>query len=290
MSTDAFAHPAPPDPPELPDGIPARPPWLFWMPLAALATAIVGAGVFAGITVAIAGAAGHSTSDPPAGVNLISNFLGDACFIGAALIFARMTSRPTPAQFGLRPTHLWKAVGYVVAGYAVFITFSGIWLQIINSHAKDDIAHELGVGRSDALALGALAAFATVVAPMVEETFFRGFCFTAMRNNFGVWWAAAITGLLFGGVHVAGSPVAFLFPLAFFGFVLCLIYWRTRSLFPCMALHCANNSIAFGTMLHWSWQIPLLLVGSLLAIALIITPISRLGRGRRPVGSDPVLA
>ena len=55
---------------------------------------------------------------------------------------------------------------------------------------------------------------------------------------------------------------AFLVPLAFFGFVLCLIYARTGSLYPCIALHCANNSIAFGVSQHWTWQIAVLFAGS----------------------------
>ncbi len=289
MSSPASAHPAPPELPELPDGVPARPPWQVWMPFAALASAILGAGLFGVVIIGIAGATGHSTSDPPAGFNLVANLLGDVCFVGAALLFARITSRPTPAQFGLRRTSLWRAIGWAAAGYVGFIAFSGLWLWVIGSDSKDDIAEKLGVGRTDVLALAALAAFATVVAPVVEELFFRGFCFTALRNRLGVAWSAAITGLLFGGVHVAGSPVAFLVPLAFFGAVLCLVYWRTRSLYPCMALHCLNNSIAFGTMLHWSWQIPALLIGSLAAIALIVVPVSRIG-SRRPARSAAALA
>lgn len=279
MSHTAFAHPAPPDPPELPAGVPARPPWLLWMPFAALATAIIGAGLFAAVAIAIAGAVGQSTTDPPAGFNLLANLFGDASFVAAALLFARMTSRPTPAQFGLRrPLSLRRAAGWTAAGYLLFIAFSAGWLALIGSDAKDDIAEELGVGRSDVLALAALAAFATVVAPIAEEFFFRGFCFTALRNRLGVWGGALITGLLFGGVHVAGSPVAFLVPLALFGFVLCLIYWRTHSLYPCMALHCLNNSIAFGTILGWDWQIPLLVVGSLLAVAAVMALVGRLVR------------
>jgi uncharacterized protein len=106
-----------------------------------------------------------------------------------------------------------------------------------------------------------------VVAPIAEEFFFRGYFFGALRNWRGLWPAAVITGLVFGGIHVGSAPVGFLVPLAFFGFLLCLIYDRTRSLYPCMALHCLNNSIAFGIGEHWDWQIPLVLAASLTVIA-----------------------
>jgi hypothetical protein len=105
-----------------------------------------------------------------------------------------------------------------------------------------------------------------VVAPIAEEFFFRGFFFAALRNWKGLWPAAIITGLVFGGIHVGSAEVALLLPLAFFGFVLCLLRERTGSLFPCIVLHSANNSLAFGVSQHWSWQIPLLFVCALAAI------------------------
>ena len=114
-----------------------------------------------------------------------------------------------------------------------------------------------------------------VVAPIAEEFFFRGYFFGALRNWRGVWPAAVLTGLVFGGIHVGSAPVGFLVPLAFFGFLLCLIYDRTRSLYPCMALHCVNNSIAFGVGEHWGWEIPLVLAGSLAVITGVMVSVRR---------------
>ena len=71
-----------------------------------------------------------------------------------------------------------------------------------------------------------------------------------------------ITGLVFGGIHVGSSPVGYLVPLAIFGFGLCLLYERTGSLYPSIALHAVNNSIALGANLDWDWQIPAMMVGS----------------------------
>ena len=63
----------------------------------------------------------------------------------------------------------------------------------------------------------------------------------ALRNWQGLWPAAIITGLVFGAIHVGSAEAAFLLPLGFFGFVLCLLCERTGSLYPCMALHCAQQ-------------------------------------------------
>ena len=45
----------------------------------------------------------------------------------------------------------------------------------------------------------------------------------------------------------------YLVPLGFLGFVLCVVRWKTRSLYPCMALHSINNSLALGVnQLNWN--------------------------------------
>jgi len=50
----------------------------------------------------------------------------------------------------------------------------------------------------------------------------------------------------FGLAHVLSSPIGFIVPLAALGAILCLLYEWTRSLYPCIALHALNNSVAFG--------------------------------------------
>ena len=95
----------------------------------------------------------------------------------------------------------------------------------------------------------AVVVLITVVAPLGEELFFRGFFFGALRNWRGPWPAALITGLVFGGIHVGSSPVGYLVPLLIFGVGLCLLYEWTGSLYPAIALHALNNSIALGANL-----------------------------------------
>jgi membrane protease YdiL (CAAX protease family) len=121
----------------------------------------------------------------------------------------------------------------------------------------------------------AVAALVAVVAPMAEELFFRGYFFTALRNWRGLWPAAIITGLVFGAIHAGSSPAGFLAPLALLGFLLCLLYERTGSLYPCIALHSLNNSVAFGVGQHWGWQIAVLAAASLTAIATVLIGVRR---------------
>ena len=84
-------------------------------------------------------------------------------------------------------------------------------------------------------------------------------------------------------IHAGGSDPAYLVPLGVFGALLCLLYARTGSLWPCIALHCANNTLAFGVSQGWSWEIPLVLVAALTAIALLGMVALRAWRARLDV-------
>jgi membrane protease YdiL (CAAX protease family) len=267
---------APPDPPEVPDGIEVRrvPAWKPWSSVLALIAGL-GAALAGGLVVyVVALIAGANLDDPPPAVDITATLLQDAAFVGSALVFAAMVTRPRPWHFGLRETPLGPAVGYVIAGYLAFFAFAAGWSVLLDLHESDDVVKQLGADEST-IALVAVTILVCVVAPLAEEFFFRGYFFGALRNWRGVWPAAIITGLFFGGIHVGSAPIGFLVPLAFFGFVLCLIYDRTRSLYPCIALHCVNNSIAFGVGEHWGWEIPVILVGSLTVIAMTLRTVAR---------------
>jgi membrane protease YdiL (CAAX protease family) len=271
-SLPAPPHPSPPERPEAPDGVTRAsqaPPWPAWTSVAALIAGF-GAATFTAILIGGVGAVfGASIAHPPPAVSLASLAAQDACLIGAALLFARMVAPPRPWHFGLRPTRPKPAIAYTVAGYLAFIVISYLWLVVIGRpDEKDTVIKDIGADRSTIALIGATF-LVTVCAPLSEEFFFRGYFFGALRGM-GLWPAAILTGLAFGLVHVFGSPIAFLVPLALLGIGLCLLRERTGSLYPGIALHCLNNSLAMASSQHWSWQIPVVVVGAPLCIALLI--------------------
>jgi membrane protease YdiL (CAAX protease family) len=260
--------------PELPEGV-ERPPrpestlWKPWMAWAALVAAFGGALMGALIIGVIGSAAGSSFSHPSPAVNISATIVQDLSFIGAALLFASISARPLPEQFGLRPTAFWPAVGWMAVAFAAFYVFTLIWVAILGVSPDDTkLPDELGV-KDSTYALLAVAFLVAVVAPMAEEFFFRGFFYGALRNWRGPWPAAVLTGLVFGAIHFGSAEAAFLLPLGFFGFSLCLLRERTGSLYPGIALHCVNNSLAFGVSQHWGWEIPVLCMCALGLIALV---------------------
>jgi membrane protease YdiL (CAAX protease family) len=259
--------------PELPEGVERPPPpeaprWKPWMAWVALVGAFAGALIGALFVAVIGAAAGSDFAHPTPAVNISATIVQDLSFIGAALLFASIASTPRPEQFGLRRTSFWPAVGAIVFAFIAFYLVTLVWVSILGVDANDTkLPDELGV-KDSTVAMLAVAFLVAVVAPVAEEFFFRGFFFTALRAWKGLWPAAVITGLVFGAIHLGSAEAVFLLPLAFFGFALCLLYHRTGSLYPCMALHCMNNSLAFGVSQHWGWETLVLLVTALSLISL----------------------
>lgn len=76
---------------------------------------------------------------------------------------------------------------------------------------------------------------AAVVAPIVEETGFRGMLYNALRGTMGVWPAAMVSGAIFSIIHPT-LPGGFL-PILALGSVLAILRESTGSLYPCMICH-----------------------------------------------------
>jgi uncharacterized protein len=267
--------------PELPDGAPppepAGPRWPIWAGLIAVPTALVVAMVGGLVVVLVAAAAGGEVDDPGAGANLAATFVQDLGFFGVAIGLAVIAGRALPGDFGLRLPRFWPAVGWSALAYlAVGITGALAALAFgVGDQRQENVLEALGIAQGSGLVV--VAAFVVcVLAPLAEEFLFRGFVFTALRG-WGVAVAAVISGLIFGGIHVTNYlgedwrlAAASLVTLSVFGVILALLFWRTGSLLPCIALHAINNSIAFGVMQRWSWEIPVLVVGSLAVCGLVV--------------------
>ncbi len=281
------APPQPPPPAETgsrPDG----PDWRVWMAPAAVAAGLAGGVLAASVVAAVGGATGSSVSHPPPAVSLIGDLVFDLAFVGAALYFAALHGRPSAADFGFRRVSPKVALAAILTAGIGYYVITAIYSSLIRLHGNDKLPSELGVGKST-VALAAAGLFVCVIAPIAEEFFFRGFVFGALRRmrvvvagrELGTWIAAVLTGILFGLAHTGSASSQYLVPLGFLGFVLCMIRWRTGSLYPCMALHSINNSLALGlNQLGWRgpFEIGGLIVGSLLVIGVLTGPLASKSR------------
>lgn len=81
---------------------------------------------------------------------------------------------------------------------------------------------------------------ACVFGPVVEEIFFRGFFYPALKKYWGLGWASVVTAGFFAMVH---ENVFAFFPIFFLGIVLCYLYEQRRDLASCISLHMLHNTV-----------------------------------------------
>jgi len=82
---------------------------------------------------------------------------------------------------------------------------------------------------------------AAIIAPIVEELFFRGFLFQGFRQKYGWQPALLLSSAIFGAAHL--DPVS-LIPTFILGCVLAYVYHRSNSIWPGMIFHAVINSLS----------------------------------------------
>jgi hypothetical protein len=262
------------------------PTWGWWAAPAAIVFGVILGSVGTIVVEAVGAGNGGTISHPTAVVSIFGDIVFDLCFVLAALVMVTAGGvggrLPRPSEFGFRRVRPANAVATFVIAAIIYYVVTDIYAVVFSLHGKDKLPSELSNTHNHA-AIAMTAVFVCAVAPICEEFFFRGFLFGTLRKlrvtvagrDLGVWIAAVITGILFGLVHTGSASSQFLIPLGFLGFMLCMVRWRTGSLYPGMAMHSANNALALGYEdLHWTApEIIALMLGSWAVIALVVGPI-----------------
>jgi uncharacterized protein len=247
-----------------------------WAPLAAMIAAFVVATLAYVLIAAVIEASGGDVSGGgPPGLVISATLVQDVALVAAAVWFASMwAKRLVPASFGLRRVALRSAVGWAALAFVAFWILTAIYVSLVGQPDQQELTRDLRDEESLAalIGYGVLLAF---VAPLAEELFFRGFVFGVLRERLGIAWGAVTTGVVFGLVHVAGSPIETVGVLVILGVLLCLLYQRTGSLLPCIALHAINNGISFAATKSVPWPAAIAIViacaGAAVAVAAAVT-------------------
>jgi membrane protease YdiL (CAAX protease family) len=257
----------PPQPPELPEGVAPR--WPAWYAGVGFLVALIGTLIAVGI---VAAATGATPDEEDATFTIVATLIQSVIFIGTAVLFASFTRKPEPWHFGLRRAPFWSTVGWAALGLVSFYVFAAVYTAAVQPDAEQTVAQELGAEQGT---FGLIAAgfMVVCVAPVAEEFFFRGFFYKALRTRYPVLAAAAIDGALFGVIHFdfsSAEGLLILPPLAVLGFMFCLVYERTGSIFPTIALHALNNSLAYGIQAD-GWAVSVVL-GPLMLLVCMSAP------------------
>ncbi|HET7267839.1 MAG TPA: CPBP family intramembrane glutamic endopeptidase [Oleiagrimonas sp.] len=151
-----------------------------------------------------------------------------------------------PPGFGyVRPNNLhflWIAVAVGV----VAVVFGG-WLTqfLANGHEISQNVTVMSMEVTPGMRI-VLALMVVCVAPVVEETLFRGVLLSGLIRYVGVGWGVAISAVIFGAVHLPDFKFAW-YPvpaLALLGALLAWVRLHSRSLWPSIIMHATNNLVA----------------------------------------------
>ncbi len=147
--------------------------------------------------------------------------------------FLRFAPRPAVSQVALGAVA--GASGYVLAGTlmaAAQLLFPQRWIETFD---LSRLFHGPAWERI------AIAAIASLLAPVCEEGTFRGYVLTAIGLRRSPVAAIAGSAVLFAALHL--DPVR-LPALLFLGAVFGWLAWRAGSVWPAVAAHAANNATA----------------------------------------------
>lgn len=86
-----------------------------------------------------------------------------------------------------------------------------------------------------------LVLFVAFLGPCIEEVFFRGFAYQALRRHLTQWPSILLTSLLFSALH---ANAAVFLPIMGLGVLLACMFERSGSLVPSITIHVCQNSLA----------------------------------------------
>ena len=218
--------------------------WAPWFgPVALLvafgATLVVAAGL------TIADSRGDEELDAGPFTTIVATLAQDTLLVLVAVGLALQRGRPVLADFGWRPQPAKRSILVFVGGVVAFYGAAGTYQAIVDQPGDQNVLEALGADRGGAYLLLS-AAIVVILAPITEETFFRGFLYRSLRNRLGAGLSVAVVALVFGAIHYSGPDTVALLPvLALLGAIFCLMYELSGSILPAVALHTINNGIAF---------------------------------------------
>jgi membrane protease YdiL (CAAX protease family) len=246
---DAKEHsiPLPPPDPLYGRSTEARPgdvPWSATTVLIALLVAIAGVVV---LTAAVGLAGGGGSQDAQgAGLSvavsaLVSTVIVDSWFVGVAWWNSLRRFALPVTSWGFRRLEARSFLLVLLAlavAYSSLIVYTLAYSSLFGPPPEQNVVKEFphtGTG----LALFAITAI--VVAPLFEETFFRGFLFQGLARSWGVVAGAVVSAIVFALAHQQLSVIV---PFFVLGLLLAWVFYRTRSLWANIVLHASFNAVS----------------------------------------------
>jgi membrane protease YdiL (CAAX protease family) len=171
--------------------------------------------------------------------------------LGLLALFLPSQPAPPPGgwlQWGWRPPGAVArpALGMVLMVLPLVALASWLLQAVWSDPGGTNPLLDMVLATSDGWALLSFALTATVLAPLFEETLFRGVLLPVVGRQLGAPAAVVVSALIFAIAHLS---LAELVPLSVLGVGLGLLRWQTGRLGSCVCLHALWNGLTFFNLL-----------------------------------------
>jgi membrane protease YdiL (CAAX protease family) len=229
--------------------------WMLWAGLRSIA----GGEVADGTVVEEVKAATEAAVSGGGVVDVLANVLFLLLVCMGLLFYLRQVRDLDPAAlFGLRRVSLGRVLGYGLLGLigvlpVVLVVSAGYtgWLQGYWPDLQPQDAVKMFVESEGWAGKALMAGAAVIVAPLVEETVFRGFVYGVLKRYSDSWFAAILSAAMFALAHFHLGSAVPLFVLAL-GFS--WAYERTGSLLVPMVMHALFNATTLVVLLFFGGE------------------------------------
>lgn len=182
--------------------------------------------------------------------NLASTVILDGMLVLIIWAFATLKSPSPAAVLGLTIPTRSRPIRQGLLGYVAIFpwVFGLLWLiaricQELGIQPPMEPIHRLLFLETRTAVIWLTIVLACVVGPVIEELFFRGILFVAVRRHASRLIAMLVSGSLFAAMHT--NVIGFL-PILLLGGFLADLYERTGSLLAPITVHILHNTLLIG--------------------------------------------
>ena len=188
----------------------------------------------------------------------VSTLVQNLIFVAIPMIRIGFVRRESLATLGFTLKsplrNLAIGVGVGVLALVLNIGLSALFSRVLHIEQNQSDQFAAFLPRNDLFGQLLFVVLAVILAPIGEETLFRGYLFNALRSPGGRTWliiAYIVSAGIFSIIHITGvtqGAVALLVPLFIVGLLLAATVHVTGSLYPAMIAHAMNNSVGAITL------------------------------------------
>lgn len=241
-SPDEGRGASPADPGEPATFVPGHVPWGWHQAAIGLLIALAPEILLTILSLATPASAGSSKATTGLAVaTVVSALFVDAWYVSWAWGFSLRKDQLRLSWWGYRPA-TWAILWLVPVSLAIYYVVTIIHDRFVHAQPQAVVS----AFPHSATGIVLFAVLACVIAPILEETFFRGFLFQGFASSWGPVWGAVVSSAVFSAVH---EQLSVFVPLFALGLLLCWVFYRTGSLWTNIALHATFNTIA---VLTWA--------------------------------------